>query len=37
MGDVTADQALNEKLSPLYHATDIHVPAADGHGQFDPG
>ena len=36
IGDVTADQALNEKLSPLYHAQDIHVPLLIGHGQFDP-
>jgi dipeptidyl aminopeptidase/acylaminoacyl peptidase len=36
IGDVTADQALNEKLSPLYHAGDIHVPLLIGHGQFDP-
>jgi dipeptidyl aminopeptidase/acylaminoacyl peptidase len=36
IGDVTADQALNEKLSPLYHAADIHVPLLIGHGQFDP-
>jgi dipeptidyl aminopeptidase/acylaminoacyl peptidase len=36
IGDVTVDQALNEKLSPLYHAGDIHVPLLIGHGQFDP-
>jgi len=36
IGDVTADQALNEKLSPLYHAGDIRVPLLIGHGQFDP-
>jgi dipeptidyl aminopeptidase/acylaminoacyl peptidase len=36
IGDVTNDQALNEKLSPLYHAADIHVPLLIGHGQFDP-
>jgi dipeptidyl aminopeptidase/acylaminoacyl peptidase len=36
IGDVTADQPLNEKLSPLYHAADIHVPLLIGHGQFDP-
>jgi dipeptidyl aminopeptidase/acylaminoacyl peptidase len=36
IGDVTADQALNEKLSPLYHAQDIRVPLLIGHGQFDP-
>ncbi len=36
IGDVTADQALNEKLSPLYHAADIRVPLLIGHGQFDP-
>jgi dipeptidyl aminopeptidase/acylaminoacyl peptidase len=36
IGDVTADQTLNEKLSPLYHAADIRVPLLIGHGQFDP-
>jgi dipeptidyl aminopeptidase/acylaminoacyl peptidase len=36
IGDVTTNQALNEKLSPLYHAADIHVPLLIGHGQFDP-
>jgi dipeptidyl aminopeptidase/acylaminoacyl peptidase len=36
IGDVTADKALNEKLSPLYHAGDIRVPLLIGHGQFDP-
>lgn len=36
IGDVTVDQALNEKLSPLYHAGDIRVPLLIGHGQFDP-
>src|SRR6476469_823528 len=36
IGDVTADHALNEKLSPLYHAANIHVPLLIGHGQFDP-
>jgi dipeptidyl aminopeptidase/acylaminoacyl peptidase len=36
IGDVTADPALNEKLSPLYHAAAIHVPLLIGHGQFDP-
>jgi dipeptidyl aminopeptidase/acylaminoacyl peptidase len=36
IGDVTADQALNERLSPLYHAANIHVPLLIGHGQFDP-
>jgi dipeptidyl aminopeptidase/acylaminoacyl peptidase len=36
IGDVTADQALNEKLSPLYHASNIRVPLLIGHGQFDP-
>ena len=36
IGDVTTDQALNEKLSPLYHAADIRVPLLIGHGQFDP-
>jgi dipeptidyl aminopeptidase/acylaminoacyl peptidase len=36
IGGVTADQALNEKLSPLYHAADIRVPLLIGHGQFDP-
>lgn len=36
IGDVTTDKALNEKLSPLYHAAEIHVPLLIGHGQFDP-
>jgi len=36
IGDVTADQSLNEKLSPLYHAGEIRVPLLIGHGQFDP-
>jgi dipeptidyl aminopeptidase/acylaminoacyl peptidase len=36
IGDVTTDQALNEKLSPLYHADKIRVPLLIGHGQFDP-
>ena len=36
IGDVTSDQALNEKLSPLYHAANIRVPLLIGHGQFDP-
>jgi dipeptidyl aminopeptidase/acylaminoacyl peptidase len=36
IGDVTTDQVLNEKLSPLYHAADIRVPLLIGHGQFDP-
>lgn len=36
IGDVTTDQALNEKLSPLYHAADIRAPLLIGHGQFDP-
>jgi dipeptidyl aminopeptidase/acylaminoacyl peptidase len=36
IGEVTTDQALNEKLSPLYHAADIRVPLLIGHGQFDP-
>jgi dipeptidyl aminopeptidase/acylaminoacyl peptidase len=36
IGDVTTDQALNEKLSPLYHAGEIRVPLLIGHGQFDP-
>jgi dipeptidyl aminopeptidase/acylaminoacyl peptidase len=36
IGDVTTDQALNEKLSPLYHASSIRAPLLIGHGQFDP-
>ena len=36
IGDVTTNQALNEKLSPLYHAADIHAPLLIGHGKFDP-
>src|SRR5262249_5583607 len=36
IGDVVSDQALNEKLSPLYHADRIRVPLLVGHGKFDP-
>jgi dipeptidyl aminopeptidase/acylaminoacyl peptidase len=36
IGDVTTDQALNEKLSPLYHASAIRAPLLIGHGQYDP-
>lgn len=36
LGPVTTDQALNEKLSPLYHAGDIRAPLLIGHGQYDP-
>jgi dipeptidyl aminopeptidase/acylaminoacyl peptidase len=36
IGDVTSDAALNQKLSPLYHAADIHVPLLIGHGLHDP-
>jgi dipeptidyl aminopeptidase/acylaminoacyl peptidase len=36
IGDVTTDSALNQKLSPLYHAQDIHVPLLIGHGANDP-
>ena len=36
IGDVTSDSALNQKLSPLYHAQDIRVPLLIGHGANDP-
>ena len=36
IGDVTTDSALNQKLSPLYHAQDIRVPLLIGHGANDP-
>jgi dipeptidyl aminopeptidase/acylaminoacyl peptidase len=36
IGDVVSDQALNEKLSPLYHVDQIRVPLLVGHGKFDP-
>ena len=36
IGDVTNDPALNQKLSPLYHAQDIRVPLLIGHGANDP-
>ena len=36
IGDVTTDAALNEKISPLYHAADIRVPLLIGHGLYDP-
>ncbi len=36
IGDVTADPALNEALSPLYHADQIRVPLLIGHGANDP-
>jgi len=36
IGDVTSDAELNRKISPLYHAADIHVPLLIGHGLHDP-
>jgi dipeptidyl aminopeptidase/acylaminoacyl peptidase len=36
LGDVSADDALNRKLSPLYHAEAIRVPLLVGQGQNDP-
>ena len=36
IGDVTADTALNQKLSPFYHAADVRVPLLIGHGLNDP-
>jgi dipeptidyl aminopeptidase/acylaminoacyl peptidase len=36
MGDVESDAALNEKLSPLFHADKIKVPLLVGQGANDP-
>jgi dipeptidyl aminopeptidase/acylaminoacyl peptidase len=36
IGDVTNDAALNQSLSPLYHADKIRVPLLIGHGANDP-
>lgn len=36
IGDVTNDAALNQKLSPVYHAKEIRVPLLIGHGANDP-
>jgi dipeptidyl aminopeptidase/acylaminoacyl peptidase len=36
IGDVTSDTALNQKISPLYHAAEIRAPLLIGHGMNDP-
>ncbi len=36
MGDVENDDALNRKLSPLYHVDAMHAPLMIGHGANDP-
>jgi dipeptidyl aminopeptidase/acylaminoacyl peptidase len=36
MGDVEHDDALNEKISPLFHAKNIRAPLLIGHGANDP-
>jgi len=36
IGDVTSDAALNQKISPVYHAADIRAPLLIGHGLHDP-
>ncbi|HEX7284901.1 MAG TPA: S9 family peptidase [Candidatus Angelobacter sp.] len=36
IGDVSNDAALNQSLSPLYHADKIRVPLLIGHGANDP-
>jgi dipeptidyl aminopeptidase/acylaminoacyl peptidase len=36
MGDVEHDDALNEAISPLFHAKDIRAPLLIGHGANDP-
>jgi len=36
LGDVESDAALNEKLSPLFHADKIRVPLLVGQGANDP-
>src|SRR5262249_19693734 len=36
IGDVTSDAALNQSLSPLYHADQVRVPLLIGHGANDP-
>ena len=36
MGDVEHDDALNQKISPLYHADAIKAPLLIGQGKNDP-
>jgi dipeptidyl aminopeptidase/acylaminoacyl peptidase len=36
MGDVERDDALNRKLSPLYHVDSMRAPLLIGHGANDP-
>jgi dipeptidyl aminopeptidase/acylaminoacyl peptidase len=36
MGDVTQDDDLNRRLSPLYHVDAIRAPLLIGHGANDP-
>lgn len=36
IGDVQNDTALNQSISPFYHAAEIHVPLLIGHGAYDP-
>jgi dipeptidyl aminopeptidase/acylaminoacyl peptidase len=36
VGDVESDAALNERISPLFHAEAIRVPALIAHGANDP-
>jgi dipeptidyl aminopeptidase/acylaminoacyl peptidase len=36
MGDVEHDDALNQRLSPLFHADRIRTPLLIGHGAHDP-
>jgi dipeptidyl aminopeptidase/acylaminoacyl peptidase len=36
IGDVNNDSALNQSISPLYHAADIRAPLLIGHGAHDP-
>jgi dipeptidyl aminopeptidase/acylaminoacyl peptidase len=36
IGDVIGDDALNRRLSPLYHVENIRVPLLIGHGVNDP-
>ena len=36
IGDVDADEAFNEKISPLYHVDKIVAPLLIGHGANDP-
>jgi dipeptidyl aminopeptidase/acylaminoacyl peptidase len=36
MGDVENDEALNRRLSPLFHADRIRAPLLIGHGVHDP-